>query len=570
MRLAMILAAGLMLVFCAVAGCQPGVTDMKMTEAAKAMGQPYYSGAILPTPQEVEYGDRTLLLLDGPAGKWTQFIPRVFDGQSGELAKRMLDRRLQQYLAQYPALGTEKPLDVSMRSNATLLDFIEKTNPQAERWIQRIRDAELKEQVKDLPPQGYVLEITPYHAICIGADAAGVMNGMASFLQLLHVDEEGRLVVQCAKITDWPTFEIRYTSEYHLPDEAFFDWMMANKINGFGACYPGMRWTGDSPEKQAGLRAIGEYIEKYGTMNFMVQYHVGGRGGCAAIDCANEDDVQTLLNTVTTTLMLSHAQHVMICYDDVTPELQPEEAKIYKNPAQAHEALMERVYERVKTISPDTIVSFCSSYYQGLGHRRWWPNSETRETALEYMSYVHDWKNTDIRIVWTGPVTESRSITQADLDAYLELIGHDKKLVYWDNTWHYHQPLRNFHAKYLDGFIDWCADATSYINVNGTKPIGEFFAVTANDYYWNPAAFDELHSRQHAVAQFMGPDAVEPAEAFYELRGNDYGVFFQRDVALEAYKAVLEDLDAVCLDRDLMQHCWNVYNATVKSREPKQ
>ena len=58
--------------------------------------------------------------------------------------------------------------------------------------------------------------------------------------------------------------------------------MMTYKLNGFAACYPGMRWTGLSDGKRKGLRRIGEYIDAYGTMDFMVQFHIGGRGGCRA------------------------------------------------------------------------------------------------------------------------------------------------------------------------------------------------------------------------------------------------------------------------------------------------
>jgi hypothetical protein len=391
-----------------------------------------------------------------------------------------------------------------------------------------------------------------------------MLNGAASLIQLMH-PRMHRLVARCAEIVDWPTFQIRYTAEYHLPGEDFLKWMALYKINGFGACYRGMRWEGLDESKQGGLREIGDFIRTYDTAHFMVQFHIAGRGG-AVLNIADRADVERLLRTIAETMALCPTQHVMICCDDVSPTLTPEEAELYEHSAQAHGVLMEYVYGTVKRLDPDCVVSFCSPWYQGFGHPKWKEGSESKAAGLEYMGYLRQWPNRDVRIVWTGPVTESRWITEQDIAAYKELIGPHRPLFYWDNTWHYHQPLRNFHAQYLPGFADQCADATSYININGTKPIGKFFSATATDYYWNPDAFDSKRSRKHAVAQFMGSDAIEAAEAFYELRGEDYGVFFERDVDLDAYGKVIEGLEKASWDTTLAEYARSVYESVVERR----
>ena len=460
------------------------------------------------------------------------------------LAERLWNKRLAAYTGQFPDVA------VTPADDAVPILFDIATGKTA--------DA--------LPAQGYLLNIASDGIRCAARDERGVINGLASLLQLLHV-KDGKLVARCATMKDWPTFTTRYTSEYHLPGPDFFDWMMTYKINGFAACYPGMRWTGLSDAKRKGLATIGRYVEDYGTMAFMVQFHVGGRGGCRPIDCGNEADIDRLLATIRETLTLSHAAHVMICYDDVAPELQPQEKGRWERPAQAHGDLMDRVYKAVKEQCPDTVVSFCSPHYQGRHHRRWKKTNPGLADALQYMADLKQWKNRNVRIVWTGPVTESRWIVQNDLDHYLGLIGTDRKLFYWDNTWHYHQPLRNFHAKYLPGFVDHCADRTSYVNINGTRPIGRFFSVTANDYYWNPEAFDSKRSRRHAVAQFMGPPAVAAAERLYDIRGEDYFVFFKRDVDLEKLEKAIEDLEGASLDPTLPQMCRSVFQGIVESRK---
>lgn len=524
----------LLIVSSAAAACEP--VPENPGPIGRKMGQPFYSGGILPTPRQVDYRDASIPLIDGPEGRWLCRADFAGTGRARPLAERLWKNRITPYTSQFPGIE-ENPADGGIP-----VDFRIATEGPA----------------RDLPPQGYVLEITPQGITCLGRDEAGVVNGLASFLQLLHVEDD-RLVARCATVKDWPTFTTRYTAEYHLPGPDFFDWMMAYKINGFAACYPGMRWMGLDDTKREGLKVIGEYVQAYSTMDFMVQFHVGGRGGCRPIDCGNEADVELLLETIRETLTLSRASHVMICYDDVKAELQPHEKGRWERPAQAHGDLMDHVYEAVKTHDPSVVVSFCSPHYQGRHHRRWRETNPDLQDALQYMADLKAWKNRDIRIVWTGPVTESRWIVQEDLDHYLGLVGADRKLFYWDNTWHYHQPLRNFHAEYLPGFVDHCADRTSYVNINGTRPIGRFFCVTANDYYWNPEAFDSKRSRRCAVAQFMGPAAVAAAERLYEIRGEDYFVFFKRDVNLDAFEKAIGDLEAASLDPEIPAICRDAY-----------
>lgn len=101
------------------------------------------------------------------------------------------------------------------------------------------------------------------------------------------------------------------------------------------------------------------------------------RGGVRVLDRGNPADVQTLLSTIRQTMELAPLRHLMICYDDVTPQLQPEEAKRFARPALAHGAVMEQVYRLVKELNPATVVSFCGPYYQGRRHKRWRPTTAT-------------------------------------------------------------------------------------------------------------------------------------------------------------------------------------------------
>lgn len=573
LRFAIPLWPALMAAVCLVLGC-PGrtvaseaTTKSASTTAsssvrsdgdiARTMGPPYLTGRIVPRPKRVDYRDDTFVLLDGTAR--IEFFEPMFEyfGPERSLLLRLFEKRFEGYRRQFE--GAWRTPDKSQR---LALLFTLANDPSAKYLVDRYG---VKEAIGSLEAQGYLLEVRSEGVLCVGKDGAGLVNGLASFLQLLNV-RKGSLVVRGAGIVDAPTFATRYTAEYSLGSVEFFDWMVLYKLNGFASCYPAMNWTGLSDQHKTAMKVIREYTAQSPYMSYMVQFHVGGRGQTKRpVDCSDPKDVERLLETITETLSLSGARHIMLCYDDVLARLQPKEKGTFDRPAQAHGALVDRVWCHIQKINPAVILSFCTPYYQGLKHRRWQPDSPVRGEAIQYLQDTRAW-NPNVRIVWTGPVTESREITNEDIDAYRALIGKDRLLFYWDNTWHYHQPLRDFHSKYPSGFAGQCADRTSYINVNGTSPIGKFFGASAADYYWNPDGFDPKGSRPEVVAQFMGPAAVPVADRFYQFRGDGYSYHFMRLADLSAFKAILDDLERVSYDPLILKACWGYYDSMAKAQ----
>lgn len=508
-----------LLVSCAFSAYpQPGIAQKTR------IGPPFYSGAIQPAPRHAQYGQRHAPVAVFREGKPVINLDCADFGPAAPLARRLIERRLEQYAGQAaPTETLPEPTPIRMGLASDLLPW----------------------ETARLPEQGYFLDVSVDGIVCAGADNAGTLNAVASLLQLTQV-RNGILVARCGQFRDWPTFTTRYISEYHVPGPDFFDWMMSEKINGFAASYRAMDWRGHSDARRNTLKTVGEYVRGYGTLRFMAQFHIGGRQG-VVLDCGDPEQVETLCQTVLETVRLAAARHIMVCYDDVDPQLQPQERELFANPAEAHGAAVRQVHNAVKAVSPETIVSFCPPYYQGRGHRRW-RGEKQREKGLAYLRQVGKWAGDEIPVVWTGPVTESKRITEEDIASYRKWLGGGARLFYWDNTWHYHQPLRNFHAVYAEGFVKHCANRESYVNINATKPIGRFFAVTANAYYWNPAGFDAERAWRHAVARFMGPEAVEAAAEFYTLRGDSYYVTFKRDVDLQAFREVVGKLEARSLD----------------------
>ncbi|HEO72015.1 MAG TPA: hypothetical protein ENN80_12185, partial [Candidatus Hydrogenedentes bacterium] len=340
------------LLFCAalLLALRAGADDEALT---RAMGQPYYAEAIVPTPRDVTRADNHILLVDGPARAQHYTLDMRYDGPSAALARHLLAERIADYTKQ-----VDQPLATA--STPTPLTIVLASDPWSKAYAAK---TDIAQRIADLPEQGYFLDITPKAIVCIGADNEGVVNAVASLLQLLHI-VDGRLVAQCARVFDWPTFTTRYTSEYWIPGADFFDWMMTYKINGFALSYRAMLWEGLSDTNRKGLKAIGDYIKRYQSMHFLVEIHVGGREG-PPVDCGAPEDVGKLLDTIRETMALSRADHVMICYDDVSPELQPKEKEHFASPAEAHGHLMDQVHRAVNAQDPDAVVSFCTPFYQG-------------------------------------------------------------------------------------------------------------------------------------------------------------------------------------------------------------
>lgn len=405
---------------------------------------------------------------------------------------------------------------------------------------------------KNYAEQGYRLTISPDGIFCRAMSSAGLVNGMASLIQLLYSDGRAVLAESC-EIIDRPVFRDRYVSEYFFPNESFFDWMMKNKLNGFASSYRALKWERLGENDLAGLRRVGEYIRTNGTLKYMVQLHLGGRGG-KILDAGNRHDRSVLLENIKKILEISSASHIMIAYDDIVPVLQPMEKAMFDSPAEAHISIVEEVYEVVKSLKPNVVVSFCTPYYRGLQHHSW-RNLKINNEGKKYLRAVKEKLRAEIPIVWTGPLTESKKITIKDVEVYKSLIGADKELFYWDNTWHYYQPLRSFHSDYFDGFENYTYNAGALLFINAMTPIGKFFASTASNYYWNPDAFNPVTTRKAAVGQYMGYDAIDISEEFFSIRGaGTWDSFIQKGKLGEAYN-IMERLRRVSASKEIPEYC---------------
>jgi len=542
----------------------PASAQVKMadSEIARAMGPPYYSGAILPTPREVEYYDEAVDLANGHE-RFISGKPEIrYSGKARDIMMRLYNNRFENYTKQFP--GTWREPDSGKRL-PILFALI--SDPVGQELFRRHR---YRKHARRLKPQGYLLKTDRNSIVCVGHDTAGLVNGMASLIQLMHI-REGKLVVRKATILDWPVYRARLANDYFLPSEAVLDWMMLYKLNGMDCGYADLfDWRGLSSKLKKQLEVVKNYAEDPQIMRFIPEIHIGGRRAFPRMDCGSQEDIDKLLKTVEDILEYSGANDISLLMDDVPDELvMPQEMSKFERLGQAHGFALEQVYSHIQKVRPGSKLLFCPPYYQGRLHKHW-----KKPEAFEYMKDSQSW-NKNIIMIWTGPHTGHPVMVPKDIKHYRKLVGPDRPLVYWDNTgwegWSSH-PLIYFHYQVPKDFASDCDGGLVFIKGYVCSPIHgvpgyRILYGTAVDHYWNPETFDHEYSRRQAVAQFIGPEAVPAGEEFYQWRLQLHDAAdrtqFKQLVDLSRFEEILKSLEKVSWDDEIMEWCRRWFNDAV-------
>ena len=203
------------------------------------------------------------------------------------------------------------------------------------------------------------------------------------------------------------------------------------------------------------------------------------------------------------------------CYalflDDVPADLQhPEDQAKYKTLAEAHAALINRLYDHLKGQSKSNrLVVTPTTYTQAWGSR-------------DYIGDLGAAVNPDVPLVWTGPDTYAPEITVAQANewgAYLK-----RKPLVWDNfPVNDSDPWRP-HLGAMPGRDPGLAEATRGLFAN---PMNQAHAsmiplATVADYLWDPRAFDPKSSLKEAVADQYGKDGERLLALFLETYSDNF------------------------------------------------
>lgn len=505
------------------------------------MGQPFYSGKILPSPKEVQYFDGNIVLIDGAKSQeyYSLEFPQTIDNE--KLIRRLFNKHIDRYKKQFTGKWKKVDPEKLVRIKFYLEHYLR---------TEKIKDPyNLHKKAVILKDQGYILEIGEEGIVCIGKDNAGLVNGLSSIIQLLDV-KDGNLVVHKVRIFDYPISLRRMAGTHPFPDIETLDWLLLYKLNGWsGGRWYLIDWAGLTEAQKKNIAKYREYTNSRNTLSHVPQIHLEGlrpKGkGSPRLDIGNPENVKALLNTVTEILTLGGGCVDIFILGEDSPDKYPKmpmEKEKFKTLAEAHGYILEKVWQRVHNINPYSKVYFCPPSYSVKALK---DNPEFGD----YLKETQNW-NKNIILAWTGSSTYSVNISYEQIDIYRSLMGYERPLMLWDNTWFMRSPLSNCFIDFPEYFNEYCGIRHVDCRIGSNDPHGilesRLFCATAVDQFWGPLTFDEVETRKTAIAQFFGKEAVPYAEKYFKFRDNYYYERFQKIVNLEDYKEVLEGIGKAC------------------------
>jgi hyaluronoglucosaminidase len=183
-----------------------------------------------------------------------------------------------------------------------------------------------------------------------------------------------------------------------------------------------------------------------------------------------------------------------LCYDDIGIERLEKSAL-----GEAHARLVNRLFKRLRSRTPDAQFIFCPTYYAGCGDK---------PDARAYLEAIGRNLHPEVYLFWTGDGVVTPRITRTCAVVYQKIVKH--RLIIWDN---YPVNDRNptLHLGPVTGRDpDLCEAASGYMS-NPLCPQNEINRIplfTCADYALNPGAYDPLRSIGQAV-RALAADATQ-------------------------------------------------------------
>ncbi len=450
---------------------------------------PFYTGVILPTPQQVTYKDDFF-----PLDRAAVVVGRGV--QPADAFVRVLRDRIERYGGKLRVAASP---DVEC---STLIRLGDTPGDAALLQGRRTPDRE----------QGYLMAARRAGGrpvvVLKARDRLGLLWAVSSFDQLV-CERGGRPFVRAADAVDYPYAPNRGFIAGHWP--AAGRYCLAFKINkpvfqSALADYSirnrrarGEAWR--KPLTEATLRDLRKYAEWLSP--FGIQWYAGQ----SPIHCKNKirsgDDGDFRVVLSWARAAEAAGGHLCLKYDDARFPISADDQKRFGSARKADVYLLTRLLRELKPRYPHARILFCPPFYWGPTSAALYP--EPRDAYLYALGKLP----ADIEIFWTGPRVKSRKVTRDMMRWIVERIR--RKPVYWQNafgsphmfTYHYvTDPIPVFREWFYDGFL---RDVDTYM-LNCMMPAYAAAAAACSDYCWNPRAYDPARSIREAACKLVGPD----------------------------------------------------------------
>jgi len=489
---------------------------------ASATTFPHYTGEVLPRPQEV-LSEWRLIELAEPA-----FNIQSEPNPSGAitLAADLLAERL-------GALAGEAEQDPAAGMPITILLG---TFDQAV-----IESADAKHGLGlgtlVLPTNGYAIRVCETDdgvaVVAAGQGDRGAFYAAATLIQMMGI-EQGKCVLKCADLNDWPHWQRVYVMDYSTAPPEHLKALALYKINGY-AIQHRYEWRKFAAEESQGrqtydqgLSAMAAFREQTGLFDYMLLLQIYARSGkeYPIIDITKDEDVADLAGRCRYAASKG-ITHVMILVDDWTPSREnryvcphdSEKERFNDSVGRAHGYLMRRLYEMLKPEHPGLELSICVAPYS-LQHV--YRNREDSTANPEMIRYLRDLDAEmprDIPVVWTGPVICSAAVEREHFIEYSGYLGNRPTFL-WDNS-NGVTDVPNLPRFSTTRYAGFAADSHGLFYLNAFAlwwPWQRPFCLNAVDALWNPGAFNAEASYKQAVEKSYGVGTYALVEAYRSQR----------------------------------------------------
>ena len=237
---------------------------------------------------------------------------------------------------------------------------------------------------------------------------------------------------------------------------------------------------------------------------------------------SSDADFRTLTRKLQSVAQLGVTDFALLL-DDVPQDLvHPEDRARFKTLAVAHTDLINRLYDDLKSRSPENRLTVCPTTYTNE-----WGNRD-------YLRELGAGVNPAIPLDWTGTEVIPSAITVAQAEEWAAYIR--RKPLIWDNF-----PVNDNHPwrLILDPLRGREAGLSSAVQGLFSNPMYQAHASmiplqTVSDFLWNPTAYNPQESRAHALVSQYGADApaiFAPILEIFDARGGEplfAGIFEER------------------------------------------
>lgn len=339
--------------------------------------------------------------------------------------------------------------------------------------------------------EAYRVACEPKRIAIDGEGPAGMFNGVMTLMQLIRRDGEF-LEITLAEIGDGPVWKKRFMGDYTPFSGDRIRFAAEYKYGGLAYQYRS-EWHQFTAERFRDAFAPQKRYADAGILKFMLVYHIYATDGVRKkqfFNIASEEDLKGLAERCRFARD-SGFRFIMICTDDWTPLqdgryvlLSPEEKRKFGDSAgRGHGFLMSYLQKEV----PGVEWSFCPPVYS-LQH------TDNAPAMQQYLKELGGSLPPEIPIVWTGPRVISREITAAEEKTFSGYAGGHQTFL-WDNSECIRFPVQRWETRIAPEL----AASGIFINAHGFAASRWmlWFGMTANEYLWNPAAYDadRIHAK---------------------------------------------------------------------------